>query len=105
MKNKTRWGAHQKKVSVAAYCSIIAAYWPKMLHIGFFIENCKKWIKNHYLEHFEVKKSNYYLKYQKNPLQLHAAAHLQHTGQKCSIWDFSLIAASNGLKMIIWDIL
>ena len=75
MPNKTRRGAHQKKVSVAAFCSIIAAYWPKRLHIGFFIENCKKWIKNHYLEHFEVKKSNYYLKYQKNPLQLHAAAH------------------------------
>ena len=105
MPNKTRRGAHRKKVSVAAYCSIIAAYWPKRLHIGFFIENCKKWVKNHYLEHFEVKKSNYYLKYQKNPLQLHAAAHLQHTGQKCSIWDFSLKAASNGLKMIIWDIL
>ena len=101
MPNKTRRGAHQKKVLVDAYCSIIAAYWPKRLHIRFFIENCKKWVKNHYLEHFEVKKSNYYLKYQKNPLQQHTAAHLQHTGQKCSIWDFSLKAASNGLKIII----
>ena len=54
MPNKTRRGAHQKKVSVAAYCSIIAAYWPKRLHIGFFIENCKKWVKNHYLEHFDL---------------------------------------------------
>ena len=105
MPNKTRRGAHRKKVSVAAYCSTIAAYWPKRLHIRFFIENCKKWVKNHYLEHFEVKKGNFYLIYQKKPLQLHTAAHLQHTGQKCSIWEISLKAASNGLKMIIWDIL
>ena len=93
-----------KKPIAAAYCSIIAAYRPKVQHIGFFIESCIKWAKNNYLGHFLIGEGNYYSKYKKNPPLLHTAAHLQHTGQKCIILDFSLKIGSNGLKIIIWVI-
>ena len=33
----------QKKTNAAAYCSTLAAYRPKMQHIGFLIESCIKW--------------------------------------------------------------
>ena len=62
-----------KKTSAAAYCCIIAAYRIKMQHIGFFIENCIKWNKNHFLGHFLIKENKYYPKYPKKLPQLQTA--------------------------------
>ena len=56
-----------KKPIAAAYCSIIAAYRPKVQHIGFFIESCIKWAKNNYLGRFLIGEGNYYSKTKKNP--------------------------------------
>ena len=58
-----------KKSIAAAYCSIIAAYRPKVQHIGFFIESCNKWTKNHYLGNSFIEEGKYYPKYpKKSPL-------------------------------------
>ena len=43
-----------KLPTAAAYCSTLAAYRPKMQHIGFFIESCIKQAENDYLGHFMV---------------------------------------------------
>ena len=95
---------YPKKPLLAAYCCIIAAYQPKMQHIGFFIENCIKWAKNHCIGHFIIGEGKYYPNTPKKTPLLHPAAYLQHTGQKCSILDFLLIIGPNGPKVIIWDI-
>ena len=76
-----------KKTIAAAYCSTLAAYRPKMQHIGFLIESCIKWAENDYLGHSIIGEGNYYPNTQKKTT---AAAYccilaayrskMQHTG-------------------------
>ena len=84
---KPRRGAHWKKVSVAAYCSILAAYRSKMQHIGFFIEKCFKWRENYYLRHFIIKKENPFLIYQKTTAAVYCCIYAAYRA-KCCILGF-----------------
>ena len=55
-----------------------------MLYMGFFIKNCTEWIQIHDLEHLYQKKATITENTQKNPLLLHAAAYLLHTGKNAA---------------------
>ena len=101
MLKKPRRGAHRKKVLVAAYCSILAAYRSKMQHIGFFIENCFKWTENYHLRQFMIEKDNYFQIHPKKSVLLHSAAYLLHTGQNTAYGFFSSKIVLNGYKFMI----
>ena len=74
-----------KKSIAAAYCSTLAAYRPKMQHIGFFIESCIKWAENDYLGHFIIGEGNYYPYTKKNPTAAAYCCILAAYRPKCCI--------------------
>ena len=84
MPNTSRRGAHWKKVAVAAYCSILAAYRSKRQCIVFFIENSFIWTENFHLRRFITEKDHNFPIYPKKPLLLHTAAYLLHTGHNAA---------------------